>query len=650
MGTSISVQDGRFVDSEGRTLILRGCNLGGDSKVPAIPDGATWRKEDLYAYRDVSFIGRPFPEEEADEHFSRLARWGFTFLRLVFTWEAVEHAGPGVYDESYLAYLRKILKAAERWGISVYMDPHEDAWSRWTGGDGAPAWTLEALGFDLERLHAVGAAFLHQENGDPLPRMVWPTNRNRYAAATLFTLFFAGDTYAPGTTIEGVSAQEWLQSHYIAAIKHSARRLKDCAAIVGWGAMNEPHPGYIGYRDLAGLENCELALGALPSAFQGMAAASGHPTEVPEYVLGLRGARIAGRKLLNPEGLSLFREGFECPWKRAGVWTDREGRPELLKPDHFAQFGGRSVRFSDDFLKPFSQRLAAELREKRPTTLVFLEGVPNMEHPTWKAEDGSDFVNAFHWYDGATLVTKRFVPFFSVRSDTRTPVFGRRAVAGSFVEQLKAPLEWTRSEMGGMPALLGEFGVPFDLNGPTAVRKAFRTGAFDAAEEALSLYYDAVDALLLSSTIWNYSAGNTNRRGDLWNDENLSIWSREAVGPALAAGVPVEDAGARALAGFRRPYAMATAGIPLSMSWDGKRRRFEYRFRTAPSISAPTVVYAPPEAFGGTIEGAVSTEGRGSGEPDPYGAVLRLDSADRKAYLDAEGPSRVLVLRLYPGR
>lgn len=58
----------------------------------------------------VTFVGRPFPIEQAHEHFSRLRRWGFTFsthaspiiiksilmyrvVRFLVTWEAVEHEG-----------------------------------------------------------------------------------------------------------------------------------------------------------------------------------------------------------------------------------------------------------------------------------------------------------------------------------------------------------------------------------------------------------------------------------------------------------------------------------------------------------------------------------------------------------------------------
>ena len=69
-----------FKDEHGRTLILRGANLGGSTNVPATPNGATYRKEGFDDHRNVSFVGRPFPLEEADEYFKRLRAWGMKNL------------------------------------------------------------------------------------------------------------------------------------------------------------------------------------------------------------------------------------------------------------------------------------------------------------------------------------------------------------------------------------------------------------------------------------------------------------------------------------------------------------------------------------------------------------------------------------------
>lgn len=102
---------------------MRGVNLGGSSKVPRTPDGPTWNQQGFFDHRHISFIGRPFPLEEADEHFSRLNKWGLTFLRFLVTWEAIEHAGPGLYDEAYLDYLYTVVQKAAEYDIHLFIDP-----------------------------------------------------------------------------------------------------------------------------------------------------------------------------------------------------------------------------------------------------------------------------------------------------------------------------------------------------------------------------------------------------------------------------------------------------------------------------------------------------------------------------------------------
>lgn len=77
-----------------RILTLRGVNLGSDAKNPTSPHIPSHVSEGLFDADDVSFIGAPFPLEEADDHLGRIKGYGFNVVRFVFSWEALEHAGP----------------------------------------------------------------------------------------------------------------------------------------------------------------------------------------------------------------------------------------------------------------------------------------------------------------------------------------------------------------------------------------------------------------------------------------------------------------------------------------------------------------------------------------------------------------------------
>ncbi|MDR1565967.1 MAG: cellulase family glycosylhydrolase [Treponema sp.] len=606
-----------ITDDSGRTLLLRGCNLGGSSKLPASPAAAAGQgPSSLKNSGEVSFIGRPFPLEEAEDRFEELRSWGFTFIRFVLTWESLEHQGPGIYDEAYLAYLRKLFIIGEKKGLSFYLDPHQDVWSRWTGGDGAPAWTLEKLGMDLEKLEETGAAVTCR--GAPYKGpMLWPVNYSRYAAATLFTLFFAGNTYAPGLQIEGESIQDWLQERYIACFRHCYRRLKNCKAIAGWGAMNEPHPGFIGCRNLEGLGNYVVPLGPMPSPIQAMAAASGHAVRVHCYKPWLKKPLKTGSVTLNPQGASLFKEGFSCPWKQAGVWSDGEGKVAILKNDHFAWYKGRQVHFTEDFLKPFIIRFIEKMKEADKPCIFFIEG-ETRGPPSWSKTGGEGVVNAFHQYDGPALFLKSFRPWFTIDEDSGAFVLGRRKGAALYAGKLRAARDWTRDRMGNIPCMLGEFGVPFDMN----KKRAFKTGDYRLQEEALSRYYNGIDENLLHSTIWNYTADNTNSEGDHWNGEDLSI---------VSGGQP------RASGGWLRPYPMATAGTPLLVSWDRKRRLFRFKFRADPAIGALTEIYAAPEHFGAAA--AISIRACGENASPEEAPRLRAEykPGERRIYISNEG-------------
>lgn len=95
--------------------------------------------------------------------------------------------------------------------------------------------------------------------------MIWPTNYEQLGAGTMFTLFFGGNDYAPATKIDGVPVQEYLQSHYINAIKQVAMRLHDLPNVVGYDSLNEPGSGYIGYKNLSTDQTTLVSDGHLPN-------------------------------------------------------------------------------------------------------------------------------------------------------------------------------------------------------------------------------------------------------------------------------------------------------------------------------------------------------------------------------------------------
>ncbi|MDR1507486.1 MAG: cellulase family glycosylhydrolase [Treponema sp.] len=592
------IQDTWICDDQGRRLVLRGCNLGGSTKTPAEtpadrqPDqaGAGSRSG-----QGISFSGKPFPLEEADLRFAELAAWGLTFNRLVVPWEALEHDGPGIYDEAYLAYLRKLLLCAEKHGVSVFIDPHQDLWGRASGGDGAPSWTLEKLGMDTGRLETAGAILPRTGITAPehRPVMTWPAGYNRYAAATMFTLFFSGAVFAPKSKIDGENVQDWLQDRYIAAFAHARRRLKNCKAIAGWGTMNEPHPGFIGCTDLSRLENNMVATGPMPSPFAAMIAASGHTVDIPVYTTGIFGVRKKKTAVLNPDKTGIFMDGFFCPWKTEGIWTCESGTPRLRKPDYFSRSKGR---FVPDFLLPFINRFTGTLAEADEKTLFFVEGVPpgigtgdSLKDDLSPSRENTRrrFVHAFHWYDGPTLFIKQFRPWFNYNTKTGRIVLGKKAVKRLYREQIADSLS------KAMPNLVGEFGLPFDL----FKGKAFKTGDYRVHEQALLMYYDALDEFLLGACLWCYSADNTFLRGDSWNNEDFSIVTRgpanQTAGGTRAGEHPPGSPRPRAAGGWLRPYPAATAGTPLFFCWDRKTKQLRFRFRSDPSCADPTFLFIP---------------------------------------------------------
>ena len=626
----IGIKGDHFVDGAGRMVLLRGFNLGGDCKVP-YPDGGTNFPSDFSDHRDVSFIGRPFPLAEADEHFSRIKGWGMNCLRLLTTWEAVEHQGPGLYDTAYLDYLAEITRRAGDYGLYVFIDFHQDVWSRMSGGDGAPGWTFEAVGLDFTTFHEAGAAHVMQHKydyarggrqEDRYPMMTWANNYRMPANAIMWTLFFAGDLFVPVFKIDGCRAQDYLQSHYIGAMREVAKRVKGMPHVLGFDTLNEPGTGWIGqdmsYRHLkrSDAHPDPVRPGPAGSPIDGLLVARGMSRTIPELGFDPAQRRVAqvGENTVNAAGTSIWRKGVACPFELAGAYRFSGNKEhEILCEDFFSRVKGRKVDADHDGMTPFFQRVASEIRKIDNDWLVFAELDP------FRGMTGEGFppvpertVNASHWYDIVTLVTKTFMYPTALNPFTSKILNGAGEIEGSYAAALGRIKEASKTIPGGAPTLIGEFGIPYDLEGCAAYdawAKGDRSdGPWEKHVIALDLMYNAMDRHLLNSTQWNYTASNLNdvSCGDGWNQEDLSVYSRD-------------QEGGRGVEGFVRPYVRRCQGVLREMRFDRALGEFSFTFETDASINGRTEVYVPSIHYPRGLN--ISGSGLEWGDVSPLGVV-----------------------------
>ena len=655
-----------FKDADGRVVILRGVNLGGDSKVP-FPHGGTENPTDFSDHRDVSFVGRPFPMESAEEHFRRLRACGFDCLRLLTTWESVEHAGPYLFDEPYLDTFAEICRMAGGYGLYVIVDFHQDVWSRMTGGDGAPGWLFEKVGLDFARFGEADAAVVMQyvyDYDDPTPHqpgyppMCWSRNRGYPANGIMWTLFFGGRLFAPGFLLDDersgdrVNVQDYLQGHLLASQAEVARRLAGLEHVVGFCPLNEPAAGWIGQpmaeRPVRYRPGHVIPVGPAMAPFDALRLSHGIPVELPvnDFVWYRRAIEPVGKATLNPNGVSIWLPGRTDPFQEAGAWElGANGASRVLRDDFFLEADGREIDFERDCLVPFWKAAAAAVRACNPRWLLFAlkDPVESMLRPGLPDAAPAASVMESHWYDAVLLYRKRLSRVNLDLTDYRV-VLGMRAVRRKYRRELGAVR--AAADRRGVPAFVGEFGIPFDLNGGRAYRRWAAgnrsPGPWRKHIRAFDMTFDALDRALLSGAIWNYTASNRNdpRIGDRFNQEDLSVYSvdqrQRPGGPSAAVSSAADPQhlldGSRAPQGWLRPYARRIQGTPLAMRFDRRRRRFTLRYAADPAVPAPTEIFLPCLQFPFGYRTAV-TEGSAriqDGSQDLGDGILRV-WADRKS-------------------
>ncbi|KAF5343043.1 hypothetical protein D9758_011120 [Tetrapyrgos nigripes] len=605
-----------FIDRYGRICGLRGVNLSGSSKTPVNHDNETFPSES----KTVTFVGRPFPLEEAHEHFSRLRRWGLTFIRFLVTWEAVEHEAPGVYDNDYLVYIRSLLSLLPKYGMLAFVSLHQDVWSRYSGGSGAPAWTLEAVGFDLHELEATGSAWLIGVKGGghvEEERGIWPCGYQKLAAATMATCFWGGETFAPKLMIKGtdgmvVNVQQFLQNAFLNMFERVVEAVGDLDGVIGFEMMNEPHPGYLKMPSLHSFDyNTDLHLHSVPTAFESFQLGAGHPTEVAVWTRSFpMPTRNTGRALLNQEKRVVWKEdgptGGKCLWEIHGVWSWDRNKNEavVLRENYFKKhpMTGKEVDWYTEFYFPFLNRWAERVRSvpaaaKKP---VFVEVIPNEFCPMSFTPEirPPNMVYAPHWYDLKALFEKSFGEFsVNVQGISRGmfPLkafyWGQRGARDNYSLQMRKIVESGYFVLGETPVIIGECGVPMDMN----KREAFTTEDFTWQAKMMDAMITALERAMVGFTLWNYNPYNSDSHGDDWNGENFSWFSRRRALPPLLLDYEQTavtlDNGARILPTIVRPYPAKTAGIPLKWEYEVNTGRFSFEWcNPDPSSTAPSSI------------------------------------------------------------
>lgn len=206
-------------------------------------------------------------------------------------------------------------------------------WSRFTGGSGAPIWTLHACNLQPRNFSKTYSALLQPFYVDPratgnetpsptqFPAMIWSTNYDRLANLTMWTLFFAGREYAPQCVIDGMNIQDWLLSHYLGAVAALASAIAQAdggslleRVVIGWDSINEPAEGLIGRSKLSVVDHAQgkMHKGPTTSVLQEFKLGMGLSVTGAEYwIVGALGPSQSGTVDLDPRGVKIWMDEAE---------------------------------------------------------------------------------------------------------------------------------------------------------------------------------------------------------------------------------------------------------------------------------------------------------------------------------------------------
>eukprot|EP01102_Stenamoeba_stenopodia_P014102 TRINITY_DN4653_c0_g1_i1.p1 TRINITY_DN4653_c0_g1~~TRINITY_DN4653_c0_g1_i1.p1 ORF type:complete len:528 (+),score=137.09 TRINITY_DN4653_c0_g1_i1:150-1586(+) len=383
--------------------------------------------------------------------------------------------------------------------------------------------------------------------------------------------------------------------------------------VIGFDTLNEPSRGWIGVGMDDKRDTGESAMpGWAFSPFDCLRVARGQTIEIPNLDFSLWQFKMVPQssKLMNTKKVSIWigdspsSSEFKDPFEIAGAWRYKKEGGEIVNQYHFMKMrNGDTADFEKHFLLPFYHKVANNIHEVRSDWMVFIErdAAEAVFHPFFpEAEYPKNIVNATHWYDGATLALKKFIYPITMDPFRKKLIFGASGVEEMYTHQLGKIKNASTKLSGGCPTLIGEFGIPYDMNERSAYKRWAAGDRSDSAWEdqtlALDLMYNAMDNLLINSTQWNYTVSNRNsaRIGDGWNQEDLSIFSMDQFEGGNKDDI---NRGGRALSGIVRPFPHFVQGIPKFSKWSKEDKEYTFVYNAVDAISAPTQIFLPALHF-----------------------------------------------------
>lgn len=190
---------------------------------------------------------------------------------------------------------------------------------------------------------------------------------------------------------------------------------------------------------------------------------------------------------------------------------------ERFSPENFTKIcTGEKVDytyFAQNYFLDFYRRYRDVVRSHHREAVILLQG-PTMEVPPkikGTPDDENNIVYAPHWYDGITLMTKKWNRTWNVdvigilRGRYWTPAFGIKlgetAIRNCFRDQHAAMRQEGIENLGNHPCIMTEFGIPYDMDD----KHAYKTGDYTGQSLAMDANHFGVEASGLEGyALWLY--------------------------------------------------------------------------------------------------------------------------------------------------